>query len=66
MSDPVPSVEDWAKAKELLRGFRRELPGNSLDDDAIRRFFARGIAIARTGGDVEAFVRRWSAGRETP
>jgi hypothetical protein len=49
MTEPVPTPEDRRKARLLAEG------GN-FDADS-EELFARGIAVARMGGDVETWLR---------
>lgn len=51
MSDPAPTADDYRRADLLMEG------AGSVDP-ALRELFAVGIAVARTGGDVKAFLRR--------
>lgn len=46
---PAPSDEDRRRAHLLARG------GNF--DSGVEDLFAQGIAVARSGGDVESFLR---------
>ena len=48
--DPTPTPEDRRRATILARGV-------STDPEVVD-LFARGIAVARTGGDVRAFLQR--------
>lgn len=46
---PPPTPDDYRRADLLVEG------GNFAPE--LRELFARGIAVARTGGDVKAFLR---------
>jgi hypothetical protein len=54
-ADPIPTVDDWRRAKLLAEGMRSA--GTAVSDESVA-LLARGIAVARTGGNVEAFLRR--------
>lgn len=72
MADPTPTAEDYRKADVLTAGFREAHPTSfrrplaAGEPDPLREFFALGIAIARTGGDVAEFVRRWASAGGRP
>ena len=55
MTDPVPNGDDWGRAKLMAEGMAQG--GMALAPDAVK-LLARGIAVARTGGDVRAFLQR--------
>lgn len=48
-AQPEPNDEDRRRARLLAQGGKF--------DDECEDLFARGIAVARNGGDVEAFLR---------
>jgi hypothetical protein len=55
VSDPTPNEEDRRKAAILADGMAESM--GRLSPDAVE-MLAQGIAVARTGGDVRAFLRR--------
>jgi hypothetical protein len=61
-ADPTPTPEDYRRADLLIAGMRERLPELGAADK-LRELFAGGIAVARAGGDVEAFLRRHAQGK---
>ncbi len=51
--DPVPTAEDYRRADEILSGVTGP-PG----DSTMRDLIAGAVAVARTGGAAEDYLRR--------